>query len=149
MQDNSEVTVHTFSLRVYMEDTDAQARVYYANYLKFAERARTEFLTSRGISHATLMKEGMMFVVHSCLLKCHAAAQLSEILCVQTQVIKIGGVTFTLRQSIFREETPIATLEIGLAFVNTAGKPIRFPKMLRQILEREASPAYFRVKSKR
>jgi acyl-CoA thioester hydrolase len=130
----SKTKTHSFPVRVYMEDTDAQGLVYFANYLKFAERARTELLRSRGISHATLIKEGVMFVVYSCLLNCLASSRLDEVLEVRTDLKKLGYVKLEVSQAIFRGEILIATLDIGLAFVNVSGKPIKMDDHIRHLL---------------
>lgn len=116
---------HIFPIRIYLEDTDAGGIVYYANYLKFTERARTEFLRDLSIDHAELINEyGIMFVVRSCLLNCLASARLNDVLEVRTHLKKPGRAKFELSQVIMREEQPIATLEVVLACINSHGKPI-------------------------
>lgn len=128
-------TVHTFSLRVYFEDTDVGGVVYYANYLKFAERARTEFLRDFGFIHSKLMKEqGVMFVVRSCLLNCLAPARLDDVLEVRTHLKKMGHAKLELSQNIFCEDNPIATLDVVLACVNSKGKPVKLDDALRRLL---------------
>ena len=118
--------VHRFSLRVYLEDTDGIGIVYYANYLKFAERARTEFLRYFDISHAEMIKEqGVMFVVRTCTLNCLASARLDDVLEVRTHLKKPGRAKLEVSQAILREEKLIATLEVTLACINPMGKPVR------------------------
>lgn len=117
---------HSFSLRVYIEDTDAGGIVYYANYLKFAERARTECLRSIGISHAEMIKrDGLMFVVRSCHLNCLATSHLDDVLEIKTHFKKLGGVKIEVFQSIKREDQVIATLEVVLVCISSSGKPMR------------------------
>ncbi len=126
---------HSFSVRIYYEDTDAGGIVYFANYLKFAERARTEFLRDFGFSHSKLMKEqGVMFVVRSCLLNCLASAYLDDVLEIKTHLKKTGHVKLELFQTIKREDQSIATLEVVLACVNLKGKPVKIDRTLRHLL---------------
>lgn len=120
------INFHTFPIRIYLEDTDAGGIVYYANYLKFAERARTELLRDIGIDHAELINEhGIMFVVRSCLLNCLASARLNDVLEVRTHLKKPGRAKFEISQIIVREEQLVATLEVVLACINSHGKPLR------------------------
>jgi len=125
---------HVFPLRVYFEDTDTGGIVYYANYLKFAERARTEFLRDLGFSHSKMMKEQkIMFVVRSCLLNCLAPAYLDDVLEVRTHLKKAGRVKLELSQVIGREDQSIATLDVVLACVTLNGKPAKIDDHLRQL----------------
>src|SRR3989338_4100381 len=117
---------HSFPLRVYIEDTDAEGMVYYANYLKFAERARTECLRSIGINHAEMIKkDGLMFVVRSCHLNCLASGRLDDVLEIKTHFKKVGGVKVEVSQSITRETRIIATLGVFLAGINFSNKPVK------------------------
>lgn len=126
---------HTFPVRVYFEDTDTGGIVYYANYLKFAERGRTELLREVGISHAEMIKkQGMMFVIRSCYLNCLASARLDDVLEVRTYFKKLGHAKIEVSQAIAREDKPIATLEVVLACVNSVGKPLKIDGHLRHLL---------------
>ena len=117
---------HSFSFRVYIEDTDLGGIVYHANYLKFAERARTECLRSVDLSYEDLMKkEDATFIVRSCHLNCLASGRLDDVLEVKTHFKKLGGVKIEVFQSIVREDKVIATLEVVLACINSSGKPLR------------------------
>ena len=125
----------TYSFRVYFEDTDAGGIVYFANYLKFAERARTELLRYMGFSHAKMIKDQeVMFVVRSCLLNCLAPGRLDDVLKVRTHFKKPGYVKLELTQEIVCEDQVIATLEVVLACVNSVGKPVKIDEQLRQTL---------------
>ena len=125
---------HTFPIRVYFEDTDTGGIVYYANYLKFAERGRTELLRNIGVSHAEMIKkQGVMFVVRSCLLNCLAPARLDDVLEVRTYFKKLSHVKLEVSQSIVRDDQLIATLEVVLACVNSLGKPIKIDGDLRHL----------------
>lgn len=126
---------HRFSVRVYYEDTDAGGVVYHVNYLKFAERARAELLRNLGFLHSKIMKEqGLMFVVRSCLLNCLAPAHLDDVLEIRTYLTKPGYAKLELNQDIFREDQPIATLEVVLACINSKGKPVKMDDRLRCLL---------------
>jgi tol-pal system-associated acyl-CoA thioesterase len=116
---------HIFSLRVYMEDTDAGCIVYYANYLKFAERARTEALRAIGGNLPTLQGQDRFLVVRSCLLNCLASARLNDVLEIRTHFKKPGRARFEVSQVIVREDQLIATLEVVVACINSQGKPVR------------------------
>lgn len=126
---------HLFSVRIYYEDTDAGGIVYYANYLKFAERARTEFLRNLGFIQSKIKAEqGVMFVVRSCMLNCLAPAHLDDVLEIKTHLNKVGHAKLGLSQIITREAQLIATLEIVLACINLEGKPVKLDGTLRQLL---------------
>jgi acyl-CoA thioester hydrolase len=125
----------TFPTRVYFEDTDAGGIVYYANYLKFAERARTEALRSLGFSQFTLMKEkDLRFVVRSCHLNCLAPAYLDDILDIKTYFKEPKYAKLVVSQVILREDQLIASLEVVLACINPEGKPVRIIEDLRRLL---------------
>jgi acyl-CoA thioester hydrolase len=118
-------TYHTFPIRIYTEDTDCYSIVYYANYLKFAERGRTEALRDIGGDLITLQNNGMRLVVRSCLLNCLASARLNDVLEVRTHFKKPGRARLEVSQTIVCEDRIIATLEVLLASINPLGKPIR------------------------
>jgi acyl-CoA thioester hydrolase len=126
---------HALPIRVYFEDTDTGGIVYYANYLKFAERGRTELLRHLGISHAEMIKkQGVMFVIRSCLLNCLAPARLDDVLEVRTYFKKLTYAKLEISQVIIREDQLIATLEVVLACINALGKPIKIDDRLRHLL---------------
>src|ERR1700730_16142814 len=92
---------HTLDLRVYYEDTDAGGMVYHANYLKFAERGRTEMLRSLGFGHRTLGREaGVGFAVRRCTVEYRAPARLEDALTVDTRLTEIGAATLTVHQQV-------------------------------------------------
>ncbi len=126
---------HTFPIRVYIEDTDMGGIVYHANYLKFAERARTELLRSLGFNRSELVaKKDNAFVVRTCVLNCLAPACLDDVLEVRTHLKKMGHAKLDLSQDIFCEDKPIATLDVVLACVNSKGKPVKLDDALRRLL---------------
>ena len=111
----------TFSIpiRVYYEDTDAGGVVYYANYLRFMERARTEWLRNLGFEQDELsIKDGVVFAVRSASLEFVKAARFNEQLRVTAEVIKQGKASVTFKQTITREDDLVCSGEIKLACVD-------------------------------
>jgi acyl-CoA thioester hydrolase len=122
-----------FIVRVYLEDVDAGGIVYHANYLKYAERARTEWLKERGVSHAGLMTSGQgAIIVAELAIIYRTPAHLEDVLAVSTQIINIGAASADLRQVITRESVVVAELKVTLACVNPEGRPKRWPPELRR-----------------
>ena len=93
-----------YSLTVYYEDTDAKGVVYYANYLKFFERARTEYLRECGYEQMKLMQEGIIFVVRGVEMKLQKPARLDDVLVIKSQLIKLGKVSFDFLQKAYLEK---------------------------------------------
>ena len=123
--------VHLHPLRVYYEDTDAGGVVYYANYLKFAERARTEMLRDLGVDPpAPAAREGVAFAVSRLEVDYLAPARLDDELTVQTRIIKLFAATLEAEQIISRGATECARLIVRLACVNRAGRPVRLPERI-------------------
>ncbi|MFZ4763192.1 MAG: tol-pal system-associated acyl-CoA thioesterase [Alphaproteobacteria bacterium] len=121
-----------FQLRVYYEDTDAGGIVYYANYLKFAERARTEWLRQLGFSQTALRHEaGLLFVVRECLIRYIQPAKLDDFLSIISHITAIKGASLQLKQEIKRDETLLASIEVELASISETGKPMRLPTWLK------------------
>ena len=122
---------HVFALRVYFEDTDAGGIVYYANYFKFAERARTEFLRVLGADHSGLMaNEGVMMTVKRCEAEFVAPARLDDVVEVHTRIEEIGGASLWLDQRILRGRDELARLRVRLACVSRDLKPAKLPPRL-------------------
>ena len=100
----TETKDHSYQLRVYYEDTDAQGVVYYANYLKFIERARTEYLRTIGYQQEKLLNEGLIFVVNEIKMSFKKPAKLDDNLEIKTRLIKLGKASFNFDQEIFSED---------------------------------------------
>jgi acyl-CoA thioester hydrolase len=129
---------HLLPVRVYYEDTDAAGMVYYANYLKYAERGRTEMLRTLGIQQRRLRDEtGMQFVMHEGEVKYRRPAQLDDALTVETTVVHLGAASVRMQQVIKRAETEeeVARFTANVACTGRDGKPMRMPAQLRQALE--------------
>ena len=127
---------HRYSLRVYYEDTDAGGVVYHANYLRYAERARTEALREAKIPHAELVERfSLMFMVHRAEIDYVRPAMLDDLLVVETETLDVGGATIVLRQSVSGPSGLCAALHIKLACVRIGGnKPARIPPEWRKAL---------------
>ena len=126
---------HVFHTRVYWEDTDGGGIVYHANYLRFAERARTELLRSLDIEHTALRaREGLILVVRRCTLEFLRPARLDDLLAVETRLAKGGRASMTLDQRIRRDETDLVAITVTIACINDAGQPARLPASLRTAL---------------
>ena len=127
--------VHRFSLRVYYEDTDTGGIVYYANYLKFAERARTEVLRDLGITQSVMIEQdGLAFAVRRCEVDYLSPARLDDELEVRSTLRALGAASLDLDQVIYRRagadgatEQELCRLVIRLAVINRAGRPTRLP----------------------
>ena len=127
--------VHKTTFRVYYEDTDAGGIVYYANYLKFAERGRTELLRAAGHGNQSLMDgEGLLFIVRRVEADYLAPARLDDILTVETSVAELKKASFILKQSIFCHEVLVCSLTVTLVCVTKDIKPVRMPDSMRERL---------------
>ena len=108
--------MHRHQVRVYYEDTDAGGIVYYANYLKFMERARTEWLRSLGFEQDTLMEQSVAFVVRRVEMHNYAPARFNELLSIDSQVVELKGASMTFKQTIKnKQETILVTAEVFVA----------------------------------
>ena len=120
-------------LKVYYEDTDAGGVVYYANYLKFIERARTEALVELGFNNQKIKDEyGSVILVKSCNIEYKISAHLEDELSVRSFVKSISKTSFFMNQYISRGEDLIVEAKVHLVFVNNKGKPVRVPDVLFQ-----------------
>ena len=118
-------------LKVYYEDTDAGGVVYYANYLKYLERARTEALVTLGFNNKKIKEEfGSLILVKSCNIDYKISALLEDELSIRSFVKSITKTSFIMNQFISREGEIIAEAKVHLVFVNNEGKPMRMPGTL-------------------
>ena len=124
----------SYLLRVYYEDTDLAGIVYYANYLKFIERARSEMLKNANVNQIDLIKSGYFFVVRSLKADYLKPAYFEDSLKVITEVAKIKGASIILQQTIFRSEKVLFEASIRLALIDKSGKAARLPANIRQLL---------------
>ena len=115
-------------LKVYYEDTDSGGVVYYANYLKFLERARTEALFSIGFSNTKIQEEfSSLIIVKSCKIEYKKSAYLEDQLKIRSFVKSITKTSFFMNQIITKDEDIIVEAQVHLVFVDKKGKPIKIP----------------------
>jgi acyl-CoA thioester hydrolase len=131
------LATHRHAVRVYFEDTDAAGIVYYANYLKFAERARTDMLRECGISHAEMMqRDGLVLVVRRCEIDYFKSARLDDLLSVESEAAKLGGASVELLQRVLRGAEVLAELKVLVVCIGQNGRPHRIPDYVRGALSR-------------
>ena len=118
-------------LKVYYEDTDAGGVVYYANYLKYLERARTEALTTIGLSNLQIKEKfGAFIIVKSCNIEYKKSAHLEDELSIRSFVKSVTKTSFFMNQFITKDEFSIVEAQVHLVFVNEKGKPIKVPDVI-------------------
>ena len=129
--------VYLFNLSVYYEDTDVGGVVYYANYLKFIERARTEMIYALfDLNHQRLKKDhDAIFIVRSCNIKYLKSAIFEDKLTVHTKIVKKSAVRLNLLQEVKREAELLASADVELAVVNSKGEIIKLPSYLLEKLK--------------
>ena len=121
--------------KIYYEDTDAGGVVYYANYLKFLERARSEAIYSLGISNTEILdKEGVIIIVKSCNIEYKKPAKFEDELEIISSVLTKTKTSFTMKQIIKKHEELISEATVQLVTVNKEGKPIKIPEILNNLL---------------
>ena len=126
---------HIFPLRVYYEDTDLAGIVYYANYLKFIERARSEWVRGLGIDQALLRaKQGIVFAVRRVEADYLRPAVFDDVLSVQTVPADLSGARLVLDQAVLRGAQTLFTARVTLVCLTAAGTATRFPTALRTAL---------------
>ena len=120
-----------FKLKIYYEDTDSGGVVYYANYLKFLERARSELIYSFGLSNKKLLNEyDTLIIVKSCNIEYKKSAKLEDELEVHSSIESFTKTSFTIDQIVKRNDEIIAIAKVILVTINSQGKPIKIPKIL-------------------
>ena len=126
---------HRLPIRIYYEDTDAAGIVYYANYLKFAERARAEMLRLAGIDQSeTAKRYGIAFAVRDCAMDFRAPARLDDVVEVRSRFTELAGATVSVVQAIWRDGEVLVRLDVRVACLRNNGRPTRVPAALHQAL---------------
>jgi len=120
---------HRYPLRVQWEDTDAAGIVYYANYLRFIERGRSDLLLQHGIDQRSLMaaEAGVAFAVRACNVEYLKPARLHEDLVVTTAITGLRGASVEARQQVWRGDDLLVSAEVRLACIDAGGRPRRVP----------------------
>ncbi len=127
--------VHIFPLRVYYEDTDASGIVHHVNYLKYAERARTDMLRLLGTEQSDMLAElGLAFAVRHCDIDYVAPARLDDVLEVHTRLLEVGGASVRVDQRVKRAGDDLARLTLRIACTGRDGRAARLPAALRSAL---------------
>lgn len=116
------------NVRVYFEDTDFSGNVYHAAYLKFFERARTEWLRQKGINHSGLMEKGLVFAARRMEISWEKPAHIDDLVEIETEIAQRSGARVTLAQVMRRGEEVLVTASIEIVMVNKAGRPVRLPE---------------------
>ncbi|AYN93901.1 MULTISPECIES: tol-pal system-associated acyl-CoA thioesterase [Pseudomonas] len=127
---------YSLRCRVYYEDTDAGGIVYYVNYLKFMERARTERLRALGFVQSRLAEENILFVVHSCEARYHAPARLDDELEVSARVIELNRASLRFHQQVTRRDDGVLLCEgyVTVACVRSDNfRPRAIPEAMRTV----------------
>jgi len=120
-----------YKVKVYYEDTDAGGVVYYANYLNFLERARTESITNIGLSNKKIKEDfKALIIVKSCNIEYKKPAKLEDELSIRSFVKDITKTSFSMMQIITKKDELIAEAVVHLVFVNSVGKPIKMPEII-------------------
>ena len=134
----NKISIFTFinSVRVYYEDTDAGGVVYHSNYLKFAERARTEMLRKINIEQAKLkLEHNIQFIVKELKIEFIKPAKLDQLLTLKSYILKIATAKIKMKQIIYKDSELLANINLTLGSVDSNGKPSRLPKFIHNKLE--------------
>ena len=123
----------THNVKGYYEDTDAGGVVYYANYLKYLERARTEALSSVGLSNIKIKNDfGVLIIVKSCNIEYKKSAKFEDILDIISEAISFTKTSIVMKQTILKNNELISEAIIHLVAIDKKGKPCKFPEELKQ-----------------
>lgn len=127
--------VSSFDIRIYYEDTDLGGVVYYANYLKFFERARTEFLRQKGINQSQLLAdENLIFVVRNCNISYKKPAKFDDLITITTQIESYSAISMIMKQEMFLENNLLNSLQVKIAAIDAISK--RPKKMSESLLNK-------------
>jgi acyl-CoA thioester hydrolase len=124
---------HSIKIKIYYEDTDAGGVVYYANYLRYLERARTEFLLDRGISVADLHRQSVFFAVVRVDISYKKPALLGDIIEITTEVTELKNATITVKNQVFKDTSLLVEAYVTVACINKEGKPQRLPESFKKL----------------
>ena len=119
------------NVKVYYEDTDAGGIVYYANFLKYLERARTEALSNIGLSNTKIRNDfGTLIIVKSCNIEYKKSAHLEDNLQIKSFINSTSKTSLIMKQSIFKDKELIVEAQIHLVFINEKSKPVKIPEKI-------------------
>ena len=122
--------------KIYYEDTDAGGVVYYANYLKFLERARSEAIYSLGLSNKEILeKEGVIIIVKTCNIEYKKPAKFEDVIEIISNIKEVKNSSFKMHQVIKKKFDIISEADVVLVTVNKKGKPVRIPSILKKLID--------------
>ena len=122
--------------KIYYEDTDAGGVVYYANYLKFLERARSEAIYSLGLSNKEILeKEGVIIIVKTCNIEYKKPAKFEDDIEIISNIKEVKNSSFKMHQVIKKKFDIISEADVVLVTVNKKGKPVRIPSILKKLID--------------
>ena len=131
----SDPSVTSIEIRVYYEDTDFSGRVYHASYIRFLERARTEWLRFHGLEQREIAaRSGILFAVRRLRIEYLAPALMDDLLRIETRISKLRGASIEFDQRIFRADSQLVASNV-VAVALRDGRPVRIPDALRRVLE--------------
>ena len=132
---------HYLPVRIYYEDTDFSGVVYHANYLKYFERGRTEYMRALGVHHHQLaaLDEPLAFAVAEINVKYKAPARIDELITVVSRLVSARGASFVIDQAIVRDEATLATARLHVVCIDGQGRPKRLAKHLMDVLKGHAT----------
>ncbi|TQV68799.1 tol-pal system-associated acyl-CoA thioesterase [Aliiroseovarius halocynthiae] len=125
---------HHFPIRVYYEDTDMAGIVYYANYLRYIERARSDWVRETGIDQNAMRDDGLVFAVRRVEADYIAPAKFDDVLQVETTVAQVTAARLVLKQAVKRGDQPLFQAVVTIVCVADNGAPARLPANIRQLL---------------
>lgn len=126
---------HHYQLRVQYEDTDMAGIVYHANYLRFIERARSDWVRNLGNDQNAMRDAGFVWVVRKIEADYLATAKFEDILDVETDLVSVSGVRLTMLQSVKRAGVEIFRASVMVVCMTQAGKPVRLPAEIRALMQ--------------
>ncbi|WP_227270498.1 tol-pal system-associated acyl-CoA thioesterase [Roseobacter weihaiensis] len=122
---------HVFPIRVYYEDTDMAGIVYHANYLRYIERARSDWVREIGIDQLAMKADGIVFVVRRIAADYIAPARFDDRLEVRTTLTRRSAVRMVMRQNLYRDDKLIFAADVTIVCIGAGGKPVKLPANLR------------------
>lgn len=123
---------HRCEFKVYYEDTDAGGIMYHGQYIAWCERARIEFIAALGLSCSGLAGDGILMVVRHLEADYLKPALLEQVLGVQTTIKELKNSSFTMKQSIFCQDSMLFSMTVTLVCVDPSGRPMRVPEIIRE-----------------
>jgi acyl-CoA thioester hydrolase len=126
--------MHRLTIRIYYEDVDFGGVVYYANYLRFFERGRTEALRELGVDQVAMKSAGLVFVVRRFETDYLRPARFDDLIAIETRTVRVAGASVDMAQRALRGDETLATARARVACMTLDGRPARMPEMVRAAL---------------